>query len=342
MGKTYKGSFNYTAASDNYVCKMGSGIPWWIWLIAVAILLLIASLFIRWNRDLTVRVVDDINRPIEQADVAVSYTARFFPWIKKDIALHDMTDAKGEVVIHKMPVSLWSYIFYHNTPVEVKAEKAGESASKSVPLHATDIVVLKLERPKLPAAQIDFEVRTIDAFTGKPVSGAELLLTVDGDGKAGIITTGPDGKATISGVTDRSIVSVAARHPDYSPNDTTIYQEQALNLRGKVTDIPLAPKVRCNQTVAHRTGQPHVVIDKIDLGKANTDFPFSYYTDSYPDHIRVFDENGKMIFDSGDVATDYSTLTEILHSTTRFIKVTVDTYNNGGNDSNWSFTVGCP
>lgn len=342
MAKTYKGSFNYSSSSDNYVCKMGSGIPWWIWLIAGIILLLIASLFIRWNRDMTVRVVDDLNRPIEQADVAVSYTARFFPWIKKDVALHDVTDAKGEVVIHRMPVSVWSYIFYHNEPVEVKGEKAGASDSKTVPLHATDVVVLKLTRPQIPAAQIEFEVRTIDAFTGDPISGAELLLTVDGDGKAGVITTGPDGKAAITGVTDRSIVSVAARHPNYNPNDTTIYQEQAVNLRGKVTDIPLSPKVKCNQTVAHHTGQPHVEIEKIDLGKANVDFPFTYYTDTYPDHIRVFDEKGNLIFDTTDIATGYDTLTTIIHSPTRYIKVTVDTYNNGGADSNWNFTVGCP
>lgn len=339
MAKKYTGSFDYTAANDNYECKMSSGIPWWVWLIAGIVLLLIASLFIRWDRDMTVRVVDELNRPIEQADVAVNYTARFCPWLKKDVALHGLTDKKGEVVIEDMPVSVWSYLFYHNEPVEVKGAKGNASDSKTVPLHSKDVVVLHLNSP---AQQIEFEVRTIDAFTGAPLADAELLLTVDGDGKAGVIRTGQDGKATISGVTDRSIVSVAARHPGYNPNDTTIYQEQGLNLRGKVTDIPLSPKVKCNQTVAHRTGQPHVVVDKIDLGKANTDFPFTYYTDWYKDHIKVYDENGNLIFDAGDVATCNDTLTKTLHSSTRYIKVTVDTYNNGGSDSNWSFTVGCP
>lgn len=339
MAKTYKGSFDYSAASDHYECKMHSGIPWWVWLIVGLVLALIASLFIRWDTDMKVRVVNEINQPIENADVAVSYTARFCPWLKKDVALHGVTDDKGEVVIDHMPVSVWSYIFYHNAPVEVKGAKGNASDQKTVPLHSKDVVVLRLSTP---AQSVEFEVRTIDAFTGDPIAGAELLLTVDGDGKAGTLRTGPDGKATISGVTDRSIVSVAARHPDYAPNDTTIYNEQGISLRGKTTDIPMNPKVKCDQTVAHHTGQPHVKIDKIDLGKADVDFIFSYYTDSYPDHMRVYDEKGNLLFDAGDIATDYDTLTQKIHSPTRYVSVEVNTYNTGGTDSNWNFVIGCP
>lgn len=339
MAKKYTGKFDYTTASDNYECKMSSGIPWWVWLIAGLVLAFIASLFIRWDRDMKVRVLDDLNRPIEQADVAVNYTARFFPWMKKDMALHGVTGKTGEVEIHGMTVSVWSYLFYHNEPVEVKGAKGNASDAKTVPLHSKDVVVLHLSAP---AQKVSFDVRTIDAFTGEPVAGAELLLTVDGDGQPGIIRTDAAGKATISGVTDRSTVSVAARHPNYNPNDTTIYQESPINLRGKVTDIPLAPKVKCNQTVAHRTGQPHVEVDRIDLGQANVDFPFTYYTDWHPDHIRVYDENGNLIFDATDIATCNNTLTQIVHSPTRYIKVTVDTYNNAGQDSNWNFMVGCP
>lgn len=337
MANKLKGKFNYSSASDNYECTVSPGIPLWVWLIVGAVVLVIASFFIRWDKDMTVQVVDDMNRPVEQADVAVSYKARFCPWVTKDIALHAMTGANGEVVVKDMPVSVWSFLFYHNEPVEVKGSKGSASDAKTVALHSKDKVVLHL---KFPGQSVELQVRVVDAFTGAPIAGAEVLPTYDGNGQP-ILTTDANGMATLSGITDRTTVCAPARHPGYEPNDTTIYNEQALNLRGKVTDIPLCPQVKCNQTIEHTTYQPHVKIDKIDLGKADTDFVFNYFTDTYPDHMRVYDENGKLLFDATDIATDSSTLTKTIHSTTRCISVTVDTYDSE-TGSNWSFLVGCP
>lgn len=339
MAKNYKGNFEYTTASDNYQCVVRNfSIPWWVWVIGGAVLLMLASLFIRWNRDMTVQVVDDLNHPVEKADVAVSYTARFCPWLKKDIACQGITNSKGEVTIDDMPVSVWSFLFYHNEPVYVKGAKGNATAADTVPLHSKDRVVLRLNTPR---QQIEVKVRTVDAFNGQPVSGAELLVTVDGDGRPGVITTASDGTATIGNIIDRSILDVAARHPDYTPNDTTIYHVQALELRGNVTDIPLNPKVRCNQKVYHTTAQPRVVIDNIDLGKDNGVFKFVYYTDTYPDRMIVRDANGSVLLDTGDVATGYSSVGSDLRFSTRTISVEVITLNSPSG-SNWDFTVNCP
>lgn len=337
MAKKLKGKFDYSSASDFYECRVGSGIPWWVWLLVALVALFIASLFIRWDRDMTVQVVDEMNRPVEQADVAVSYKARFCPWITRDVALRGQTGADGEVEIKGMSVSVWSWLFYHNEPVVVKGEKGTASDSKTVALHSKEKVVLHL---KFPRQKTQLQVRVIDAFTGQPIAGAEVLPTYDGDGQP-IVTTDGNGIATLTGLTDRTVLCAPARHPGYSPNDTTIYNEMALNLRGKVTDIPLTPLVKCNQTVEHTTFQPHVKIDKIDLGKADVDFVFNYYTDTYPDHMRVYDENGNLLFDATDIATNYSTFSRTIHSPTRFITVTVDTYGSE-NGSNWNFLVGCP
>lgn len=338
MAKNYKGSFNYSAASNEYdVTMKRRGLPWWAWLIIGLILAFIASLFIRWDRQLTVKVVDELNRPVEQADVAVSYTARFCPWLTDDIALHGVTGEDGKVVIKGMSVSVWSYLFYHFEPVTVKGEKGSAHDEKEVPLHATDEVVLVL---KMPAAKMEFDVRVIDAFTSAPIAGAELLVTVNGNGRPGVITTGGDGKARIGGVTDRDIISVAARHPKYEPNDTTIYNVPGIELRNKMTDIPLEPKVVCNQQVNFGGHTPETRTGKIDLGKSDVDFDFYFETYSYPDQVTVYDENNNKIYDSGDISTDGQTVR--LHSPTRYIYVQVNSYGDGIDGTEWAFMVKCP
>lgn len=432
MTKKYKGSFDYTTASDDYECTMKSGIPWWIWPILGVVLLFIASLFVRWDREITVNVVDDMNRPIEQADVAVNYTARFCPWLKKDIAIHAQTNAAGKVVIRNMPVSVWSYLFYHNEPVKVKGEKYGISETKTVPLHSTEKVVIKLTLPhgtvdidvrtldvdteeaiegarlfvtidgvrqpdiittdntgraiienvheysmvsvaarhpdyapndttiyEKPASELhgkindipmrrdvakqvpktNLSVRTIDALKGTPISGAELVVTVDGNGRPDIITTGPDGRTTIPDVPERSIISVAARHPNYNPNDFTISNEPVANLKDKETDIPMTPKINCNETVECTYDSPSAKFDNIDLGRDNADFTFTYDTQSLPDWVKVWDANGNLIFDTKDYVSTYGSYPSVrLHSPTRYISVQIDANDPG---TYWEFKVGC-
>lgn len=341
MAKKYNGKFDYTSASDNYECVVKSGLPWWLWLILGLVLLLIASLFIRWNRNLTVQVLDDINRPVEQADVAVNYTARFCPWLKKDIARHGETNAKGEVVIHDMPVSVWSWLFYHNEPVEVKGAKGNASASDTIPLHTKDRVVLHLRMPK---AKMSVSVRTIDAFTGRPLAGSKLFVSTEDEGlRQTPYVTGADGTAEIPDLFTTSIISIIAKNdPGYTPNDSTVCNMAAIDLLGTTKDIPLNPVVRCNQTVEHTTFQPHTEIDNIDMGVNSGTAIFRYYTDSYPDHMRVYDANGTLLFDAGNIATYTATLTKEIPFSTRTLKVVVDTYDNGGGGSNWNFTFDCP
>lgn len=340
MAKKYKGSFGYSTTNDSYDVKMKSGLPWWVWLIIGIVALFIASLFIRWDRTITVRVVDDMNAPIENAEVAVSYTARYCPWLTDDIALRGKTNAKGEVVISGVKTSVWNYLFYHNEPVEFKAEKDGDTGSQTAPLHTKEVVVIKLPRHRAPLAQVSFDVRTIDSFNGQPIPGAQLLVNVNGDGRPGTITTDANGHATISGVTDRDIVDVFARHPDYYPNDTTINRVKVLELRGNTTDIPMQPKVKCDQLVSHNTGNPHERIENIDLGEADKDFRFQYDTNTRPDQIRVFDENGQLLFDSQYVATCVARYVT-LHSNTRYITVVVDNYDSP-TGTVWNFMVDCP
>lgn len=341
MAKNYKGKFDYTTACGNYECVVKGGIPWWVWILSGLLLLLIASFYVRWDRQLTVQVVDELNRPVEKAEVAVNYTARFCPWLKKDIALRGTTDKRGEVVIDDMPVSVWSYLFYHNEPVEVKGAKGNAEACDTVPLHTKDRVVLHLRFPK---AKMSISIRTIDAFTGEPLSGSKLFVTVDDDGmRSTPYVTGADGTAVIPDLYSSSIISVIAKNdPNYVPNDTTVSNAAAIDLLGNTTDISLSPVVRCNQQVAHTTFQPHTVIDNIDMGVNSGMVMFRYYTDAYPDHIKVFDANGKLLFDAGNIATNYSTLTKQIQFSTRTLRVEVNTYDNDNTGSNWNFTFDCP
>lgn len=333
----YKGKFNYDPSVTDYECKVRRGLPWWFWLLIAIPLLLIASLFIRCSREITVQVVDEANNPIENAEVAMLYTARYCPWLKEDIARHGETNSKGEYKFKDLPCSVWSYIFYRGEKAEFTARLGNIEGSRTAPFHTTDRVVIKLV---IPQEECQAQVRVIDNFTGAPIAGAEVLVTVDGSGR-GILTTDGQGLATISGIYNRSRVSAAARHPGYLPNDTTIVDEPGINIRDKVTDIPLDPKVLCNQTVEHYTGDPHVMVDKIDMGTNSGTVNFTYYTDSWEDQLIVRDENGRVLIDTGLVATYSNRVTVPLNFSTRYVSVEIIS-KDGAAGSVWEFTIDCP
>lgn len=334
----YKGHFNFSPSSDSFDCTVRKGLPWWFWLLVAIPLLLIASLFVRCNREITVQVLDQYNNPVENAVVKIDYTARYFPGLSEEIARSGETNDKGEYRFSGLPCSVCSYIFHRGSEATVSAS-LDESivASKSVKFHSTDRVVLKLE---IPEEKCSTRVRVVDNFTGAPIPQAEVLVTIGGSGR-GTLVTDPQGMATISGFSNRQRVSAAARHPGYIPNDTSLYNQPGLNIRDKVIDIPLDPLVECNQKVEHQTGDPHVEIKNIDMGVDSGTVAFRYYTDSWPDQLIVTDANGKVLFDSGMVATYSLWRDASITFSTRTLNVEINS-DGAASGSLWQFILDCP
>lgn len=185
------------------------------------------------------------------------------------------------------------------------------------------------------------DIRIIDANTSQPISGAQAIL-VKGDGTTKTEFSNTDGVVQFAGLSsDDRISIVASKEPDYLPNNTKINNKLVSDLfNGSQSDrdIPLKPKgppaLPC-QTVS--IGDNIAGYDKTldyDMGIANGEFTFDYFTDFQRDAIFVY--CGSRLVWSYDGATKRDTPTVRIRFDTQIVRVRVK------GDSRWWYKVNCP
>jgi hypothetical protein len=296
-------------------------------------------MFVRCSRDVTVQVVDQFNNPLEKAEVSIDYDAHFFPWLTQEEAFKGVTNDKGVAVVRDMPCSVWSYIFYRSTPMTVAAEFGSLTGTEIKPFHTTDKVIIKIN---IPDPQGDAQVQVIDDFTQQPIANADVLITIDGSGQP-VLHTDSQGLVSVPGLSYRSLVSGAARHPNYNSNDTTLVNRRGVDLIGSTVTIPLSPKVQCNQEVEYNSEfKPKTVMSNIDLGKDSGVFTLTYRTLSLADRFVVKNAKGKVLHDTGFVSTGDDFRNKDVTFDTRMI--TIEAYNcpDDPTSSVWTLIPHCP
>lgn len=337
--ETLKGKFTYSPAQKDYTVTMKKPFCWW-WLL---LLLLLVPLFLRCERELKVKVVDQDGQPVENVAVAMDYKAHYLYkggfLTSNDIVADKVTDEKGRVLFAPLPCSVWGYMLHNGQKMNIHAlPPAGsdyEPVDTVVKFYRTDEVVIRLRRT------IELKVKVVDAVTHDPLAGAEVLVSENGDGHAPSVTDA-SGVATIRVSSENARLDLAGRKAGYLTNDTTLRGIRASDLDcSPLREIPLQKEVKCGETVATHTGDPLVEIRNMDMGRQSGTFALDLYTDSWPDRLEVLDDNGNTLLDTGFVAILPVPKRYTVHFTTRKVHFRV-TSQDAAPNSVWNFTAHCP
>lgn len=328
--ETLKGKFTYDGLSDSYTATVRKPFCWW-WLL---LLLLPLLLFIRCDRDVNVTVKDKAGNLIENVCVELA---------RGETMLSETTNSKGEVTFSdpKLSYNGWDYIFSHNEKIKLTATPPAPYFQKSVEekFHSADNVVIILDEQAF-----DVQVKVIDALSKQPISGAEVIATANGSG-IGTFTTSASGIATIPNVHESDRMSLAARAANYESNDSTLSAISGKELKNPpMKEIPLQKIYQCDDNVSfNSSATPVVEINNIDMHKDSGTFTLSVFTQTQPDQIMVFDDNGNKLLDTGLISTydswrDYT----CIRFNTRKITIRVIADPNGPTTSIWEVHPHCP
>lgn len=334
--------FKYEEKYDLYNIIIKDPFPWKKLLHLLALLLLFGLLFVRCNKDITIKVVETDKRPVNGAQVEMSYTeyqlfknGTFF--YSMSHTENDITDASGCVKFEKQPCSVFSWIFCTLSKAHATAEKDGYSGAGSFLFHwrfTPYIIVLGR----------DITMQVVDALTEAPISNAYLQLTSgDLNFKPLELSTDQNGlcgfKTNLQNATIEKILVTASGYSGFLAYDLSLQQ-----IDGCI--IPLDRPASCNVEVNNNNGnQGNHAIRDFNMGKKAGQFLFEYYTDSARDHIMVYDGtssdyavgNAKLIFDyDGATCTTTFSHSAIISFSTSSICVVVD------NGTNWGYYVHCP
>lgn len=334
--------FKYEEKFDHYNIIIKDPFPWKkLWRLLL-LLLLLGLFFVRCNKDVTIKVVEPNKTPVAGALVEMEYTEHqlykngtfFYSAVH---VIDSITGFDGSVTFTKQPCSVFSWVLYTLSKADVMASKNGHSGTGSFIFHwrfTPYIIILNK----------DINIRVVDGRNSKPICGAKVQLWSDDLNMQGVtLTTGQNGWCTfVTNKTNANIDKILATAGGYSGS---LLYNISLNQADSL-DIILELPASCDQEVNNRDNKQgdHAIYD-FYMGQKEGDFLFEYFTDSYPDHIMIYDgtssdyANGSasMIFEF-DGATNTTTLSEseIVHFSSSYICVVVD------NGSNWGYYVHCP
>lgn len=336
-----KGKFTYDEQVSHYEAVMKRPFNW-LWLL---LLLLLVPLFIRCEHDINVVVKDANGNRVENVALKLDYTAHFLFkdgfFTSEDVEQYGVTGSDGEYEFSDLPCSVWSYLFYCLSDVEVTASPDGwDPVTKTENFHYTSEIVFVL-----PPKPFSKQLQVIDKLTQNPIPDAEVAVTIDGDGK-GTIQVNPDGTFTLEGLHEGEIVSLVAKAPGYYPNDSTVNKMPAQKIEdGK--KIPLMKHYECNDNVEVSSKyMPVLDIPGIDMHQPSGTFTLDAYTYAWPDRIVVTNANGKTLLDTDFFTTDNMGLSPRVFTKIAFdtqtINIRVYSDPDHPTNSNWDIHPHCP
>ncbi len=341
--------FRYEKEMNHYYITLKNPFPWKHLLTLLALLLAFALLFVKCNKDVTITAVDKMGTPVEAAEINYAYTESHIlkngDWFySNQHLLYGQTDVNGQVVFENLEYSVYSCIFHAFSKAFVAGQKDDMVGNGSYLFHWRKKYTLVLEAPVT-----DLTIQVRRAVDDQPIEGASIVADVsDMTSRQVQLTTDVNGECRlIVNDWDGAIDVLLASKTGYSGNRVADLDLDSIEDRYLI--IYLEDIKRCSDQGADNGGGnqgSHAVLD-YDMGVAGGVFKFSYYTDSAPDVISVYDGSSadyaagraKMIFHF-DGATDTTTFTpefvEMLTFTSQTICVVVD------NGTNWGYIVHCP
>ena len=334
--------FQYEEPIDHYNIIIKDPFPWKKLLWLLAFLLLVALLFVRCNKDITIETVERDGTPVGGAQVEMSYTehqlfknGKFF--YSANHVENGITDSQGDVTFEKQPCSVFSWIFYTLSRANASAVKDRRTGAGSFLFHWRFT-------PYVIVLESDIAIKVVDARTFAPIAGANvqlfsnelnldpLLLTTDVNGMCGFKTS----------VVNASIEKILTTASGYSGN--LMYNMSLQETDGLI--IPLDPPASCNTEVNNGDGrQGNHAIQDFSMGQQGGKFLLEYYTDGAPDHIMIYDGTSAeyaagtapLIWDyDGNTNTTYYSHSDTITFTSSYICVVVD------NGTNWGYYLHCP
>ena len=176
-----KKGVNYSDDFDTYTIQLKKRRHyWWLLLFLLPLLLLIQC-----HKDIKVKCVEpDSGIPVSGIEVALGYDAHFL-WKDghflptEDVRITQTTDEQGVTVFEDLPCSVFSYLFYCFSEVEVCAESDDcHGAAKANPyFHFTRNVTLEMD----PHRE-DLHVLLLDLKTGDYLPDGILLYEFEENG----------------------------------------------------------------------------------------------------------------------------------------------------------------
>lgn len=143
-------SFKYNETCDHYLFFLKPPFNWKKLLYLLIPLLLLLLCLIRCERDITVQTVNSSDDPVTDCNVSLAYTEHAFCkngniFFSEGHNYNGVTDSIGEYTFHKVPCSVFSYIFYAFHKGKVNAESPeGDLACESFLFHWTNYVKIIL------------------------------------------------------------------------------------------------------------------------------------------------------------------------------------------------------
>ena len=341
--------FKYEKEMNHYYITLTNPFPWKHLLTLLALLLAFALLFVKCNKDVTITAVDRNGTPVEYADINYSYTESHLlkngDWFySNEHLMYGQTDNNGQVVFENLEYSVYSCIFHTFSKAFVAGQKDDMYGTGSYLFHWRKKYTLVMQAPP---AGITIQVRS--AATDLPIPGASVVLDVsDMKARQESLVTDANGECLLEVLDEDGTIDILlASKQGYSGN--RLYEIDYDQIEDNYLIVYLEDIKRCsNQSADNYNGNQgdHAVLD-YDMSVAGGVFKFSYYTDSAPDVISIYDGSSveysqgraKRIFhfDGATYTTTFSPdFVEMVTFTSQTICVVVD------NGTNWGYIVHCP
>lgn len=163
----------YTEDHETYTLQMKKRKKhWWILLLLLPLLLLIQC-----HKDITVRCVEpEMKQPIADMEVEINYDAHFLLkdgrfFVTENIKINLTTDENGIIVFEGLPCSVFSYVFYFLSKVDIYVRSnCYQFAITSRNFHFTRRVQIELT----PVRE-DLHIMLLDLETGDPLPNGILV-----------------------------------------------------------------------------------------------------------------------------------------------------------------------
>lgn len=229
----YSHRFKFDENKLEYEFKMKKKHNWW-W---VLLFLLPLLLFIHCEKDMHVQTVEENSGiPIGNMEVSMNYTAHY---LFKDGAFFceesyfqtQTTDSVGQTTFSKLGCSVYSYIFYCLSEVQLMVKPSCHFLSMPVvkKFHFTRNVILSL-----PPLKTDLDIKVVDAETLDAIPEATVEYSFDNGGmQNGKDITNPNGQIWLREVLECGMVELL-KASAYGYADTLIVKLDVKEAKNKV------------------------------------------------------------------------------------------------------------
>ena len=329
----------------DYVVQLKDPFPWGCLWRLLLLLLFITLLFVKCNKDITIKTVDMVSNAIPGASVNYTYTehhlyknGEFF--YEKVNTYSGITNNEGCVTFSNLEYSVFSWLFYNLSDSYAEGQKDGMVGNDMFFFYwqySPFELVLK--------GNIQIQVR--NRTTDSPISGANIKLICNDNGTDSLdLVTDANGECAFpykspDGIINRLLVTKSG----YS--GTLIKEQSFSQIISKSFIIYLDEPEPCSDQEANNEArdQGKNAVKDYDMKVEGGEFVLDYYTDSAPDIISVYDGSSaeytegtaKLIFNYNG-ATNNSTYSQ--HATVKFTSRIICVVVTGG--SNWGYIVRCP